>query len=278
MPFRAYCMIWNEWFRDQNNQDPCFIQLGDNTVAGTNGVVYQNDAQCGGMPLPVSKIHDYFTSALPGAQKGPGVSLPFSSELAPVNPNVRGNAMSFNPDQPGIAFTTDGSFTGDQGVGLQPQPSGVLANLGSFRGTTGFEAGGAGKVQFANMYADLSAITATTINDLRAAFQLQRLFEKDARGGTRYTEIIRSHFGVTSPDSRQQRPEYLGGNRIPINVNQVLQTSVTTDDSPLANTAAYSLTTHKGSGFTKSFTEHGYIMIVGCVRTEHTYQQGIERF
>ena len=128
-----------------------------------------------------------------------------------------------------------------------------------------------------NIYADLTKATASTINELRQAFQIQKLFEKDARGGTRYTEIIKSHFGVTSPDGRQQRPEYLGGKRIPINISQVLQTSSTDETSPQGNTAAFSLTGDTDSSFTKSFTEHGLIIGLCCVRTEHTYQQGIER-
>ena len=128
-----------------------------------------------------------------------------------------------------------------------------------------------------NLWASLEDATAATINTLRQAFQVQKLFERDARGGTRYTEIIRSHFGVTSPDARQQRPEYLGGSRFPINVDQVLQTSSTDQTSPQGNTAAFSRTSQSQSVFTKSFTEHGILLGLICVRTEHSYQQGIER-
>lgn len=129
----------------------------------------------------------------------------------------------------------------------------------------------------ANLWADLQQATGATINQLRQAFAIQRLFEKDARGGTRYTEVIRAHFGVISPDGRQQRPEYLGGVSIPINVDQVLQTSSTTETSPQGNTAAYSLTNFAENMFTKSFTEHGYVIGLCAIRTQHTYQQGLER-
>ena len=127
-------------------------------------------------------------------------------------------------------------------------------------------------------YVDLTNATGTSINQLRLAFQIQKLYERDARGGTRYTEILQSHFGVTSPDSRLQRPEYLGGNRKPINVTQVVQQSATVTDSPQGNTSAYSLTIDNENAFTKSFVEHGFVIGLMCVRYDHTYQQGIERF
>ena len=128
-----------------------------------------------------------------------------------------------------------------------------------------------------NLFADLSQATAATVNELRLSFALQRLYERDARGGTRYTEILRSHFGVTSPDSRLHRPEYLGGKRIPIGMSQVLQTSASST-TPQGNTAAYSLTNMASGMFMKSFVEHGILMCLGVVRTEHTYQQGLDRF
>lgn len=135
---------------------------------------------------------------------------------------------------------------------------------------------GAFNVSFDNLWADLTGIHTGTINELRQAFQIQRLLEADARAGTRYTEILNAHFGVTSPDARLQRPEYLGGKRIPINIDQVLQTSATNETSPQGNTAAFSLTTDVSSSFTKSFTEHGWIIGVACIRTDHTYQQGLD--
>ncbi len=267
LPFRAYVKIWNDWFRDQNLQDPAYLTNEDATTTGTNGNVYQTDAQCGGEPLPVAKYHDYFTSALPEPQKGPTVLLPLGNE-APLQ-----TGSMYNMTNP-IKFAVNGYtpepnsqnvITSDQQNNLQ---------LGK---TTFNDYQWHGTINQTNLYTDLSQATSATINQLRQAFQIQRLFEKDARGGTRYIEIIKSHFGVTSPDARQQRPEYLGGNRIPINVTQVLQTSSTDETSPQGNTAAYSLTANKSDSFTKSFTEHGYIIGLACIRTEHTYQQGIER-
>lgn len=275
LPFRAYVEIWNEWFRDQNLQDPAFLTKEDATTTGTNGTQYQSDAQCGGEPLPVAKYHDYFTSALPEPQKGPAVTIPTmdnakltTGEYYSVgdriklgqDPNVEDSPIT-NGIWNIVTDFTNSNTKNQLGINTSQSQSNII--FGAIKGT--------------NLYADLSTGTMATINQLRQAFQIQKLFEKDARGGTRYTEIIKSHFGVTSPDGRQQRPEYLGGKRIPINISQVLQTSSTDETSPQGNTAAFSLTGDTSSSFTKSFTEHGLIIGLCCVRTEHTYQQGIER-
>lgn len=272
LPFRAYCLIWNEWFRDQNLQDPCYITKGDTTIIGSNDTTnYITDAEKGGLLLPVNKFHDYFTSALPEPQKGPAILLPLGDK-APVGTMLETHDastryMSFYGDAMTSGYHnligSTNSTTGDTTLyGEDAQATGITS-------TTGLEPN--------NLWADLSTATAATINELRQAFQIQKLFERDARGGTRYREILRSHFGVTSPDARQQIPEYLGGNRTPINVDQVIQTSNTVETSPQGNTAAFSLTGNQGSQFTKSFTEHGYIIGLMAVRTDHTYQQGLER-
>lgn len=283
LPFRAYFLIWNEWFRDENLYAPIPVDMGD--AARSNmpafnvaGAAEWNPASgsvanSGGyQPLPVAKYHDYFTSALPEPQKGPDVTLPLG-DMAPVTTSSEMLVNTY-PGQ-GIMWRTSGgqSPTGGQVYGMESDVD--HANGVVFGSPTG--SGGSSIVYPMNLFADLQNATVATINSLRQAFQLQRLYERDARGGTRYTEILRAHFGVTSPDARLQRPEYLGGKRVLINVNQVLQTSETTDSSPQANTAAFSLTTDRGSSFTKSFVEHGYLLGLACVRYDHSYQQGIER-
>lgn len=278
LPFRAYALIWNEWFRDQNTMPPVFIPMDDSTVDGakrTDAELFEQiivNGYRGGHPLPVCKYHDYFTSCLPEPQKGPAVDIPLFGNDLPVTTGAESHWLSQGPmfasgisSQFGLMAVAD---RGGNGVGIystldQPTPLDVPSNSG---------------LRPQNLYVDLDNITYGNINQLRQAFQIQKLYEKDARGGTRYREMLSAHFGVQSPDSRMQVPEYLGGKRIPINIDQVLQTSETTSTSPQGNTAAFSLTTDVSSVFTKSFTEHGYIIGLACVRTDHTYQQGVERF
>lgn len=274
--FKAYSLIWNEFFRDENLMNFTDFDDGDATLQGVNTGVLETDAMLGGLPLPVCKIHDYFTSGLPEPQKGPDVLLPLGT-----NAPVIGNG------------TTLGLTNGSGNFGLL---SGVIANNWAARINTdaynkpegtqnvensaGFPSGSIGvATENSGMIADLSKATAATINQLRQAFALQTLYETDARGGTRYIEIIKAHFGVTSPDARLQRPEYLGGKRIPLNVQQVIQTSATNENdfTPQGNIAAYSHTPDSSNSFTKSFTEHGILLGLVCVRTERTYQQGIEK-
>ena len=282
MPVRAYVNIWNEWFRDENLQDPAYIDLGDATTAGSNGSTYVTDAIKGGMPLPVNKYQDYFTTALPAPQKGPQVTLPIG-DTAPVIGN--GQAINFTTNKEGInkfslsQTSLQGSITESfatlrqNNTPTQELPYNAGPNQLGTENVVGLHT----NPQYSGVIADLSTATAANINSIRLAFQMQKALEKDARGGTRYVEMIKAHFGVTSPDARQKRPEYLGGTRMPININQVVQTSSTDSTSPQGNTAAYSLTGYKGNGYTKSFTEHGFVLTLVAVRTTHTYQQGIER-
>lgn len=279
LPFRAYCLIWNEWFRDQNLQDPVLIDTGDSQTNGRhlipegNSITFENQAALQGANLlPVNKYFDYFTGALPEPQKGPDVLLPLGN-TAPVI-TLTEDIPSITGDSPQMRFTSDGPINIQHNVAIQPIGNGK----GTMIQTTANTDLSDGKLVPTNLYADLGNATAATINELRLAFQLQKLYERDARGGTRYIEIIKSHFGVTSPDARLQRPEYLGGERIPINIDQVIQTSGTAEGTtPQGNTGAYSLTGNQGSYFKHSFVEHGYVLGLACVRTEHTYQQGLEK-
>lgn len=274
LPFRAYALIMNEWFRDENLSDPLNIPVDDATLAGSNGINYITDVVKGGMPFKAAKFHDYFTSALPAPQKGPDVTIPVSGGS---NYPVRTLAESVSglSDVPLQIMTFAQMPYNVVGVNKSnsPEPGALNAHVSTLPGNVD-------SFVPTNLWAiNDGSVSAVTINQLRMAFQIQKLYEKDARGGTRYIEILKSHFGVTSPDARLQRPEYLGGNRIPVNINQVVQNSATQPDgTPLGDTAAFSVTTDVHGDFIKSFVEHGFVIGVMVARYDHTYQQGLERF
>jgi hypothetical protein len=274
LPFRAYALIMNEWFRDENLSDPLNIPVDDATLAGSNGTNYITDVVKGGMPFKAAKFHDYFTSALPAPQKGPDVTISVSGGS---NYPVRTFAedVSGSSDVPLHIRTFDQMPYNVVGVNKSASPE-----PGALWATESTVSGNAAPFVPTNLWAvNDGSVSATTINQLRMAFQIQKLYEKDARGGTRYIEILKSHFGVTSPDARLQRPEYLGGNRIPVNINQVVQSSATqSSGTPLGDTAAFSVTTDVHGDFIKSFVEHGFVIGVMVARYDHTYQQGLERF
>ena len=300
IPFRAFAKIWNDWFRDENNVDPVNVLTGETTSVETlNNSPWSATNYTGKLPK-VAKFHDYFTSCLPSPQKGGAVELslgsgfvplrttdslslltsddvdrplkvgfgtytPFSQEWTPYNlsrSDLLGTDLS---GQLSLFYTTDSS-----GNSLPSYPRGE-----SLQGTV-YPA----EIIETNLGINSSDLQAVSVNDLRYAFQLQKLLEKDARGGTRYVEYILSHFGVTSPDARLQNPEFLGGKRIPLNVQQVAQTNTPANaslDDSLGSLSAYSLT-NGNAGFSKGFTEHGFIIGVSCLRYKHSYQQGVEKF
>lgn len=278
LPFRAYVEIWNEFFRDQNYMTPAYINYSDIGGLGrqATGDVWAGiqNALYGGDLLPVSKFHDYFTSVLPAPQKGEPMELPFfHDDYVPVG--ALSNLHDFGTAQ--VAYSNSFASWGTSRVGFHVNQGSGIGSFVEIEGTAVPVDAAENVVGHPlNLWADMTDIHTGTISELRQAFQIQRLLEADARAGTRYTEILNAHFGVTSPDSRLQRPEYLGGKRIPINIDQVLQTSATSEVSPQGNTAAFSLTTDVSSSFTKSFTEHGWIIGVACIRTDHTYQQGLD--
>lgn len=277
--FRAYWLIWNEWYRDQNLQDSAPVAKGD------SGVFWTADAAINGDMLPWllaprNKRHDYFTSCLPWPQKGPGVELPLGGTAAFVG--TASTTLSSN-GSPLTFLSTDNqvaqlqSHTSVDGEGYEnyfnPAYNGTpTSNTRTWKYGSGIKAN-----TTVEGYTDLSSATAATINSLRQAFQLQRMFERDARGGTRFREILKSHYGVVSPDARVQIPEYLGGFSQPFIVNPVAQTSSTDATSPQASLSAYAVTGASHDGFTKSFVEHGFIIGLVSTRADLTYSQGINR-
>lgn len=307
LPFRAYNLIYNEWFRDENLIDSVAVPTGDGPDATDNYNL-----------LKRAKRHDYFTSALPWPQKGPSVDVGLTGN-APVLGNGSMNVDNINynflntPDggismgiEPFSSGVPSASCNGDLslfdksryprqprfnpnqgsnlvGVVYYDDSSAETGNLTKYAAyPTSFSMTGEGQLKVSlnsnnGLYADLSGVSAISINDLRQAFQIQKFYEKWARGGSRYTETLRVMFNVISPDARLQRPEYLGGTHSRVNVVPTAQTSSTDSVSPQSNLSAFGVLGDSAHGFNKSFVEHGYVIGLCCLRADITYQQGLNR-
>lgn len=282
--FRSYAKIVKDWFYDENMQTPPDLLTDDATITGSNGSNYVIDLVKGGKPFVAGKFHDLFTSCLPAPQKGASVELPLGNDAVVYADN---ESMSFADIKSNYGLN-EINYRKYNSAGNQAASGNNYNVIGAYQ--TGLDnnfrlAQGSGPAQSttyafytpANLKADLSTATATTINDLRTAFATQRLLERMARGGTRYFEILASQWGVIAPQGLIQRSEYLGGSRSRININSVVQTSATDDTSPQGNLSAYSVTTNKHTDFIKSFSEPGYIISLGCIRYKHSYSQGIPK-
>lgn len=308
LPFRAFAKVYEDWFRDQNNVPPMHIQNGEVNVSEKPNSNAWAPGNYTGMCPPVAKFHDYFTSSLPSPQKGDAVTVPITNgSPIPVSASglvrVHGDTTNVSPTgryATSIYYESPVGYEVPPGstfyAGVRKASSGSNPALFSRIGQS--DLSGSPVVLYpTNLVADFSnqgsvdpsepfslnvpvgaQLGDVTVNDLRLAFQTQKMLERDARSGSRFVEYLASHFGVQAGDYRLQRSEFLGGRRTPISIHQVVQSTGSGDDSsPLAEVGAYSLSNSR-SRFTKSFTEPGYVLGVFCIRQHHSYQQGVEKF
>ena len=295
LPFRAYALICNEFFRDENLTDPLLISMDDANQVGSNGGDYANDVANGGKPFRAARMHDYFSSCLPSAQKGSPVGIPIHVPGFPGGtfPVTTAGGLTVTSAYP-MAFGFNNSVSGDINHPAVITPSEANGGVCLCKQNAGSDVVVAATSWAGNgAYAPLIPLNLSTtippagdgqdvdvsftVNELRLAFAYQRFLESLARNGSRYTELLLGLFGVRSPDARLQRPEYLGGNRIPISVSEVTNNAQTTQDY-LGDIGAKSNTGDVNHDFVKSFTEHGYIIGVFVARYDHSYSQGLQRF
>ncbi len=271
LPFRAFAKIWDDWFRDENLQDPMYINTGDWTLEEMlNNDDWSPNNYCGKLPY-VAKFHDVFTSALPSTQKSLNPVYVPLADFVPLS-------VTENLSLLGGTAKVSGNFTSNTSGGTLGYTPGTVASNRSIVGIPSGYSADAGGVSGTNLGVNLADANVLSVPDMRYAFQLQRILERSARAGTRYTEYLLSAFGVQSPDARLQRSEYLGGKRVPLSVQQVAQTTRGSEDyDELGSLGAFSLSNGQ-CGYSKGFVEHGFVIGVMCIRQHHTYQQGIEKF
>ena len=296
LPIRAYVKIWNEFFRDENVDNAAVLKSDDADVTYTMSTDEEDtmekelqEAVTGGNPLPVNKFHDYFTSCLPYPQRGPDVTLPMAGN-APVNLYVSNSNKSYSAEDLATAYGENAQAKYNWGM-----QSGENIVAGDIGGNGGYVVNAQNTnsnewkfyskshpdgLEVAHLGANLSEITGATINQLRQAISVQQYYEALARGGSRYREQVQAIWNVIISDKTVQVPEYLGGGRYHVNINQIVQTSgqQTENDTPIGETGAMSVTPINESSYTKSFEEHGFVIGVCCVRHNRSYQQGLERF
>lgn len=288
MPFRAFALVYNQWFRNENVIDEIYVQNGEAVDSeNPNANVWSPNNYCGMLPK-VMRRKDYFSTCLPAPQKGQAVGIPVAGGNAPVtgliNAPVQADSVAQNLSDELPLQITNGNSTQPlsmMGVVADNTAYGLLGHYGDpivGTGTYAYLDISPLKVvgSLSNGQADLSEVTFANVNDLRYAFALQKMLERDALYGSRYNEFLLGHFGVSSPDARLQFTEYLGGGRIPIQIYQAVQTSQATEDSPLGNVAGFSVSEGQ-TRFVKGFTEHGICLTVASVRQFHTYQQGLPK-